>query len=89
MQYQRDRSTARAEDCGYPVILCTSIPLGRIYCKIQSEAYICDETNDCGSSLIPGASCAVTITYSPTIVGSQSGAITLTGRTAISPWQFL
>jgi len=30
MQYRRDRSTTRAEDWDYPVMLCTSIPLCRM-----------------------------------------------------------
>ena len=43
------------------------------------------ETNDCGASLSPGASCQVSVTFSPTTTGSQSGNITITDSTRISP----
>jgi len=43
------------------------------------------QTNDCGASLVPGAQCAVIVTFSPTATGLQSGAITVTDTTKISP----
>jgi len=43
------------------------------------------QTNDCGASLSPGASCQVSVTFSPTATGSQSGNITITDSTRISP----
>jgi hypothetical protein len=43
------------------------------------------QTNDCGASLAPAAHCAVTVTFAPTATGLESGAITFTDSTRISP----
>ena len=43
------------------------------------------ETNTCGTSLGLLASCQISVTFSPTATGSQSGAITITDSTRISP----
>jgi len=43
------------------------------------------ETNTCGATLAPGNSCTVTVTFSPTSAGLQSGSITVTGNTQNSP----
>jgi hypothetical protein len=43
------------------------------------------QTNDCGGSLSLGASCQVSVTFSPTTTGSQSGNITVADSTRISP----
>lgn len=43
------------------------------------------QTNNCGASLGLGASCQVSVTFSPTTTGSQSGNITVTDSTRISP----
>ncbi len=43
------------------------------------------QTNDCGTSLAPGADCAVTVNFVPTATGSESGALTITDSTRISP----
>ncbi len=36
------------------------------------------ETDDCGSSLAPGGSCTLTVTFRPGIVGFDPGTITIT-----------
>ena len=36
------------------------------------------ETDNCGSSLAPGASCTLTVTFHPTIVGFDPGTLTIT-----------
>jgi hypothetical protein len=36
------------------------------------------ETDDCGSSIAPGASCTLTVTFQPVIVGFDAGTITIT-----------
>jgi hypothetical protein len=44
------------------------------------------ETDDCGSSLTPGSSCTLTVTFKPKILGFDPGAITITytvGQTQI------
>ena len=43
------------------------------------------QTNNCGASLVPGANCVVNVTFSPTATGLESGAVTLTDSTKISP----
>jgi hypothetical protein len=43
------------------------------------------QTNDCVGSLAIGAHCAVNVTFAPTTTGLQSGAITVTDSTRISP----
>jgi hypothetical protein len=43
------------------------------------------QTNDCGGSLAIGKHCAVNVTFTPTTTGLQSGAITVTDSTKISP----
>jgi hypothetical protein len=43
------------------------------------------QTNNCGSSLAAGAQCKITITFSPTVVGTQSGRITITDSAPTSP----
>jgi hypothetical protein len=43
------------------------------------------QTNDCGASLVPGAHCDVTVKFTPTATGLESGAITVADSTKISP----
>jgi hypothetical protein len=43
------------------------------------------QTNTCGDSVAAGASCTISVTFSPLGAGSQSGTITLTDNAADSP----
>lgn len=43
------------------------------------------ETNNCGASVSPAASCAINVTFSPTAVGSATGTLTITDNAAGSP----
>ena len=43
------------------------------------------QTNDCGASLAAGAHCTITVSFSPTSTGLDSGAITLSDSTPSSP----
>jgi hypothetical protein len=43
------------------------------------------QTNDCGASLAAGADCTITVIFSPTSTGLDSGAITLSDSTPSSP----
>jgi phospholipase C len=43
------------------------------------------ETNSCGTSLAPGASCSVRVTFTPTATGSRTGALTITDSDFSSP----
>jgi hypothetical protein len=43
------------------------------------------QTNNCGASLAPAAHCAVSVRFTPAATGTESGAITITDSTKISP----
>lgn len=43
------------------------------------------ETNDCGASLGPSASCTINVTFNPSAVGNSTGTLTLTDNAANSP----
>ncbi|HEV2395738.1 MAG TPA: FG-GAP-like repeat-containing protein [Candidatus Sulfotelmatobacter sp.] len=43
------------------------------------------ETNTCGVSLAIGENCKITVTFSPSATGSESGAVVITDNTRISP----
>jgi len=42
-------------------------------------------TNTCGSSLAGGASCTISVTFTPTAAGARTGTITITDSVASSP----
>jgi hypothetical protein len=43
------------------------------------------QSNACGSSLAPGASCPIDVSFTPTGLGSRSGAVTITDSASDSP----
>jgi len=43
------------------------------------------ELNTCGTGLAPGASCAINVTFTPTVAGSRTGLLTITDNAAGSP----
>ena len=43
------------------------------------------ETNTCGSSVAAGASCAVSVTFTPTATGTRTGAVSIADNAAGSP----
>jgi FG-GAP-like repeat/Abnormal spindle-like microcephaly-assoc'd, ASPM-SPD-2-Hydin/FG-GAP repeat len=43
------------------------------------------QTNNCGASLAPAAHCAVSVRFTPSAAGTESGSITITDSTKISP----
>jgi Bacterial Ig-like domain (group 2)/Protein of unknown function (DUF1573)/IPT/TIG domain/Abnormal spindle-like microcephaly-assoc'd, ASPM-SPD-2-Hydin/Galactose oxidase, central domain len=43
------------------------------------------QTNTCGTSLAAGASCNITVTFSPTALGSRTGTLTVTDNASDSP----
>jgi hypothetical protein len=43
------------------------------------------QTNNCGANLAPTAHCAVSVRFTPAATGTESGAITITDSTKISP----
>ena len=38
------------------------------------------QTNNCGAALAPQSSCTITVTFTPTVIGAQAGALTVTGN---------
>ena len=43
------------------------------------------QTNNCGSSVAAGATCSISVRFTPTVVGARTGAITITDNAAGSP----
>jgi hypothetical protein len=43
------------------------------------------ETDTCGASLAPTENCTITVTFSPSATGSESGAVVITDSTRVSP----
>jgi hypothetical protein len=43
------------------------------------------QTNTCGSSVAPGASCTITLTFTPSVNGAESAAVTITDNALDSP----
>jgi predicted dienelactone hydrolase len=43
------------------------------------------QTHTCGSSLRPGASCTITVTFTPTHIGPRTASVTITDNAAGSP----
>ena len=43
------------------------------------------QTNNCGSSVVAGASCTISVTFKPTTSGTRTAAVTLTDNAAGSP----
>jgi hypothetical protein len=43
------------------------------------------QTNTCGTSIAAGAQCKITITFSPTVTGTQSGTVTISDSASNSP----
>jgi hypothetical protein len=43
------------------------------------------QTNNCGASLGPGASCTLTVTFTPTASGTRTGSILITDQASNSP----
>jgi hypothetical protein len=44
-----------------------------------------EETNTCGSTLVPGAKCTLSVTFSPTTTGSLNGTISIADNATGSP----
>lgn len=42
-------------------------------------------TNNCGPNIAPGASCALMVTFAPTTIGSQTGAVSIADNASNSP----
>ncbi|MCW2974785.1 MAG: coagulation factor 5/8 type domain protein [Actinomycetia bacterium] len=43
------------------------------------------QTNTCGSSIAAGASCSITVTFTPTASGTRTGSVTITSSAVNSP----
>jgi hypothetical protein len=43
------------------------------------------ETNTCGSSVLPGKKCTISVTFTPTVTGTASGTVTITDNASNSP----
>jgi hypothetical protein len=45
------------------------------------------QTNNCGSSLGAGLNCTISVTYTPTVLGNESGSVSISDSAAGSPQQ--
>ena len=43
------------------------------------------QTNNCGASLVVGASCSISVTFAPTTTGALAGAVNIANSTATNP----
>lgn len=43
------------------------------------------ETNNCELTLLPGAQCAISVSFTPTVLGNRSGAVLITDNVSTSP----
>src|SRR6202007_1888909 len=43
------------------------------------------QTNTCGASVAAGANCTISVTFTPTAIGAQTGTITITDNATGSP----
>jgi len=43
------------------------------------------QVNTCGTSIASGATCSITVTYTPTVAGTQSGTVTISDNASNSP----
>jgi hypothetical protein len=43
------------------------------------------QTNTCGTAIAPGANCAVSVVFRPTVTGARTGAVTITSNATNSP----
>jgi hypothetical protein len=43
------------------------------------------QTNNCGSGLVAGSSCTITLTFTPAATGSRTGSLTLSSNSTVSP----
>ena len=44
-----------------------------------------DQTNTCGSSVPAGGNCTISVTFTPTAIGSRTASVTITDNAAGSP----
>jgi hypothetical protein len=66
-------------------VMLTNVGTGAL--QIDSVAASGDfvQTNECGSSVAVGATCTISITFTPTVPGKRTGSVTVTDNAAGSP----
>lgn len=47
------------------------------------------QTNTCGSTITPGSKCAVTLTFTPTVIGADNGILNVNSNDGASPVQII
>jgi len=53
--------------------------------SISASPAVFSQVNTCGSSIGPGAQCTITVTFSPTASGTQTGSVTISDSANNSP----
>jgi hypothetical protein len=59
--------------------------LGYLYITNIAATGPFTQTNNCGSTVNPGSSCTLTVTFRPTKAGSVTGALSITDNAPLSP----
>ena len=75
--------TATMTNLGSTAISITSIAIG------GADPSDFTETNTCGSSLAAKSSCAITVTFSPTAIGTRTANVTVTDSDVTSPQKLI
>ena len=67
------------------VKLTNQMPVALTGISIASSGAPFSQVNTCGTTLAAGGHCSITITFSPTVTGTQPGTITITDSAVTSP----
>ena len=67
-----------------PIILTNNQNVTLTHISIQANAPF-SQVNTCGTAIGAGATCSITITYTPTVSGTQSGTVTISDSANNSP----
>lgn len=67
-----------------PVTLTNNGPNQLTFSSITASSGF-SQTNTCGASIAPAASCTINLTFTPTTVGSNSGSLVITDNASNSP----
>jgi hypothetical protein len=68
----------------HPVKLASTGTTALIISKIEITAPY-SQVNNCGTSVAPGTSCTINVTFLPTVTGTQKGTLTVTDNSPGSP----
>jgi hypothetical protein len=68
-----------------PVTLTNKMSVALTGITVAASGTGFSQTNTCGTSVAAGGQCKITVTFTPTVAGSETGAVTITDNAANSP----